>query len=151
MDVLEIDAAATLPLRSAVLRPGLPLETCRFDGDDEPGTVHLGASDANRLVGIATLLPRPMPENPEPYAWQLRGMAVAETCRGTGVGRALVEACIARIGALQGRLLWCNARTSAAGFYRVCGFEQTGGTFEIAGVGPHVRMSISPRPGRPAT
>jgi predicted GNAT family N-acyltransferase len=150
MDVRQIEASATLPLRSAVLRPGRPLESCRFEGDDDATTLHLGAFVSGRLVGIATLLKRPMPGRPETEAWQLRGMAVDETCRQTGAGRTLVEACIGHVHMRHGRLLWCNARIAAEGFYRKCGFEQTGGTFEVAGVGPHVVMWISPRPDRRA-
>ena len=37
--------------------------------------------------------------------------------------------------------VWCNARTSAKGFYETMDFESLGDTFEIEGVGPHILMS----------
>ena len=37
-------------------------------------------------------------------------------------------------------LLWCNARTSAMGFYQNVGFEKIGEEFDIPTVGPHVLM-----------
>ena len=36
-----------LALRHAVLRPGLPLESAAFEGDDAPDTLHFGAFDGS--------------------------------------------------------------------------------------------------------
>lgn len=69
-------------------------------------------------------------------------MATREAFRGSGCGRALFEA--GRSWALGvGRVrIWCNARSSAAGFYERLGFERHGEEFEIDGIGPHFSMSI---------
>ena len=75
-------------------------------------------------------------------AFQLRGMATAETMRGHGIGRALVRACMDAARKSGAELLWCNARTSATGFYLKQGFQVMGGEFEIADVGPHFRMYL---------
>ena len=74
-------------------------------------------------------------------------MAVDPAIQGSGVGRKLLEASIAHVRAHGGRRFWCNARTSAAGFYRRNGLAEHGPVFDIPAVGPHVVMAreLSPR------
>lgn len=121
-----------LPLRHAVLRPGLPVAEAWFDGDDDPATVHAGAfRDDGAPVGCVTLMPRPWRD----AAWQLRGMATHPDVRGRGVGKALLAF------AENGRTrLWCNARVAAAGFYAKHGWTVESDEFDLPGVGPHVVM-----------
>ena len=38
------------------------------------------------------------------------------------------------------KLVWCNARTTACGFYEKLGFEKSGPEFEIPGIGKHFIM-----------
>jgi hypothetical protein len=38
------------------------------------------------------------------------------------------------------KLIWCNARTSAVGFYSKLSWEIAGAEFDIPDVGPHFRM-----------
>lgn len=140
--VRPIPTLAVMPLRCALLRPGLPPETAQFDGDDEVGTVHLGAfrEGETEAVGVVTLVERPFADQPQRRAFQLRGMAVAAELQGSGVGRRLVEECFA-VARKRGKdVIWCNARTPASGFYRVLGFEVVGAEFEIPTAGPHYRM-----------
>jgi GNAT superfamily N-acetyltransferase len=141
-EVRAITAEATWPLRLAVLRPGRPIEAARFPGDDAPTTRHFGAFREGCLLGIASLYLAEMPEQPGLPAFQLRGMATAPEARGLGLGRALVHACNAFTRENGARLLWCNARTGAVGFYRKLEFEIIGGKFEIPDVGPHFRMVL---------
>jgi GNAT superfamily N-acetyltransferase len=131
--------AEILPLRHAVLRPGLPLAEAAFEGDDEPTTRHFGAFlPAGENVGCLSLVRRPWRDEP---AHQLRGMATAPAHARRGIGRGLLEMAARAIEAETGvRLLWCNARTEAAGFYRRFGWEVVSGPFEIVGVGPHHGM-----------
>jgi predicted GNAT family N-acyltransferase len=127
-----------LALRHAVLRPGRPLDTARFDGDDDATTVHVGAFDGERVVGCASVMRRALDGED---ALQLRGMATVPDSARQGVGTAVLrhlEDDVARpVGV---RLLWCNARTSASGFYARAGWKVVSAVFEIADVGPHVRM-----------
>ena len=141
-EVRIITARETLPLRQTVLRPGRPLAAARWPGDDAPATRHFGAFRDERLLGIASLFLATMPGQTEVPAWQLRGMATAPEARGMGLGRALVSACVAYAREKGARLVWCNARTPAVGFYRKLGFEIVGGEFEIPDVGPHYRMAL---------
>ncbi len=140
--VQPIPTLAVMPLRCALLRPGLPPETAQFEGDDEAGTVHLGAYRADKAepVGVVTLVTRPFADQPERPAFQLRGMAVAAELQGHGVGRQLVEQCFAVARERGKKVIWCNARTPASGFYRILGFEIIGPEFEIPTAGPHYRM-----------
>lgn len=125
------DIAALHDLRLRVLRPGRPPEAAVWALDGHPDTVHLGAFQGATCVGIASVVPE--------EGWRLRGMAVEPDLQGTGVGAALVHALQERFGQV-GRVLWCNARTSAAGFYVRLGFVIEGEPFDLPGIGPHVVM-----------
>jgi len=136
--VKPVEAAAEfhglVDLRWHVLRPGRPRATAHLPGDDAPGTVHYVAVDGDdRVVGCATVL--------DADGAQLRGMAVDPHWQGKGVGAEIVRAIVEHS---RGKRLWCNARLSAAGFYRRCGFVEEGAGFEIEGIGPHVRMAWHP-------
>jgi len=138
-----ISAAETIPLRHTILRAGKPIETATFTGDDAPTTKHLGAFRNNQLLGVASLYIVELPERPAVPALQLRGMATAQHARQSGLGRALVMACIAVARSEKVQLLWCNARISASAFYAKMGFTILGDEFEIPDVGPHYRMLLS--------
>jgi len=125
-----------IDLRWSVLRPGRPRSTAFFAGDNAPGTTHWIAVDSDqRVIGCASLL--------EQDGWQLRGMAVDVHWQGKGVGAEIVRQIVDALSPEPGQL-WCNARLSAVGFYRNCGFVETGDIFPIEGIGPHVRMEWRP-------
>jgi predicted GNAT family N-acyltransferase len=139
VQIARVAVEQVRPLRHVVLRAGLPPEAAIFDGDEEPTSRHLAAIDgADNIVGCATIVRRAW--NNEP-AWQLRGMAVADSHRGTGVGRLLLQA-IETIALTEqfSCLFWCNARTPAVGFYRRAGWTSVGDEFIIQTAGPHYRM-----------
>src|SRR5712672_2134794 len=129
VEVRQISAAETVPLRHAVLRPGWPVKTALFAGDDLPSTTHFGAFRNGRLLCIASLFEAELPKEPGVPAIQLRGMATAPQAQRTGLGRALVLGCLAYAREQGARLLWCNARTYASGFYSKLGFEIVGEEF----------------------
>lgn len=140
IQVRPITAEETYPLRSTVLRPGRPPETAVFPGDDAPHACHLGAFQGEELLGIASLYQEPMPGEATPTDWRLRGMAVAPKHQGQGIGRALVAACLSHVQTHGGTRLWCNARSTARGFYESLGFQTHGEEFAIPDVGPHFVM-----------
>lgn len=131
-----------IDLRHQVLRAGLPRESAIFDADALPDARHYGAfrgNTGNTTVGCATLHLNSWEGEP---AWQLRGMAVAPELCGRGVGRAILSFLEADV--LQAspvRLLWCNARAPAAGFYRKQGWEIRSEPFDIPTAGPHYKMT----------
>jgi predicted GNAT family N-acyltransferase len=143
--VEEVPLDVVLPLRSAVLRGGGP---AGMSGDDDPATVHLAARAAGgRVVGVVRYSPAPCPWRPDARApWQLRGMATDPGVRGLGAGRALVVEGLARVAARGGDLVWCDARTTAAGFYERMGFTVVTGEYDKPGIGPHVGM-VTAAPG----
>ncbi|WP_141326027.1 GNAT family N-acetyltransferase [Myxococcus sp. AB025B] len=149
-EIRRIPAAETRGLRRAVLRPHQPPEAVVYPGDDDPDTVHLGLYSEGRLLGVASIY-----REPPPYAlkaitaWRLRGMAVEHGRQGQGLGAALLKACMEHAVTQKGTQVWCNARSTASGFYRSLGFVQHGEPFELPGIGPHHLMSRELRePGR---
>jgi GNAT superfamily N-acetyltransferase len=127
-----------LALRHAVLRPGRPVDTAFFDGDDAPTTIHVGAFAGALLVGCASVMRRPLDGED---ALQLRGMATAPDRVGRGIGTAVLRFVEEDLAPSEGvRLLWCNARTSASGFYAGAGWKLASAAFDVPDVGPHVRM-----------
>jgi GNAT superfamily N-acetyltransferase len=140
MEIRPITAEQARALRHPILRAGLPPHTAMFPEDDNPRTAHLGAFDDERLVAVATFFPEACAARPGVPAYRLRGMATLRPWRGRGGGRALLLAgqrVAERAGA---RTLWCNARTTARGFYEKLGFEIEGEEFELPDSGPHYVM-----------
>ena len=152
IEILEVPAAQTFPLRAAVLRAGIPLEQVGFGDENAPDSRHFAAFIGGELVGAGYISPISEPDDigapiaatapPSITGWQLRGMAVAENYRGHGIGRAIVERCIAAAREENAPVLWCNARVRAVPLYQRVGFFAVGEVFEIAGIGPHFRMRL---------
>jgi GNAT superfamily N-acetyltransferase len=137
--VSRVPPHAVLDLRHRVLRQGLPPESAVFEGDDEPTAIHLGAFDGSTMVGCVSLLQREWKGEP---AWQMRGMAVDESMRGTGVGAALLDEVDRIVSASTfSKLNWCNARLVAKGFYERHGWTVESELFDIPTAGPHHKMS----------
>jgi GNAT superfamily N-acetyltransferase len=138
--VQAVPAATVYPLRHAVLRPNQRPEECFFPGDNDPDTVHFAAILDKAVIGIASICRQPPPSGDPADAWRLRGMATEPSMRGTGIGSALLQACIAHVVSKGGELIWCNARTPAVKFYERYGFYCIGEEFEMPGIGPHYLM-----------
>jgi len=127
-----------IDLRHRMLRQGLPREAAVFDGDRDENATHVAAFDGPSLVGCATIHLTQWEGKP---AWQLRGMAVAESHQKRGVGRQLLRFIESELeAAADDRRLWCNARVPAAPFYEKLGWAVMSDVFEIPTAGPHVRM-----------
>jgi predicted GNAT family N-acyltransferase len=142
----EVAAEVTYDLRGAILRPNGGEIT--WAGDEDPATFHLAARTADgAVVGVVRFSPAPCPWRPlASAAWQLRGMATDATVRGSGAGRAMVEDGLRRVAERGGDLVWCDARTTAAGFYERMGFTVVTDEFDKPGIGPHVGMVIEVSP-----
>ena len=98
----------------------------RSRGSTDPaGTFHLAARTADgQLVGVVRFSPAPCPWRTAAAPWQLRGMATDPAVRGTGAGRALVAEGLARVAALGGDLVWCDARVRRRRVLRADGFRR---------------------------
>jgi GNAT superfamily N-acetyltransferase len=130
-----------LQLRHAVLRPQLPFASACFDGDSAGSTLHLAALAAGQTVACASFMIAPFDGE---SAYQLRGMATHPDWRGQGLGRQLLAHAEFLLRDDPIRLRWCNARTSAIGFYTTMGWTVVSDIFEIPTAGPHRRMMARP-------
>lgn len=135
--IRRIATEETYPLRLKILRPGRPLSTAQFPED--ACATHFGCFTNGALVGIATIFPQDL-KGESKTAWQLRGMAIEENCRGRGYGNLLVRSCCDFAHAQGAEVIWCNARLEAAPFYQKQGFAIRGEEFLIPDVGPHYVM-----------
>ena len=149
-DIREITADETRSLRQSILRPHQTLAECVYPGDRDAETFHLGVFDRNTLVTIASVYAEretrfDMFEVDSQF--RLRGMATIEHYRGRGMGAALLHECLRRSWSAGANLLWCNARTSASGYYDKMGFQAIPERFELPGIGPH-RVMFVERPSK---
>lgn len=137
-----ISADDVLPIRNEVLREGkLTLEECRFANDDAETSFHLGYEVDGELACIASFHPMQY-QGFEGKAYQLRGMATIEKCRGKGYGNMLVNFAITYLRGQKVNYLWCNARKKAVQFYMGTGFEIISPEFEVPNIGPHYVMYV---------
>lgn len=143
VQVLRIKAIDTYPIRHKMLRPHGTIEDCRFRGDDDELTFHLGAFVDNKLVSVASFyFERNEVFTDHPYQFKLRGMATLPEYQGRGLSQALLRTAFPVIKQNQCTLLWCNARVSAQGFYTKVGFTPYGEPFDVPVIGKHILMSI---------
>lgn len=130
-----------LPLRSMVLRNGKPFQDCVFDGDKAYDTFHLGYISDGQIRSIASLMRNDFfPGEGEGY--QLRGMATHPDYGGRGYGAALINFAVEYLKEYNTNYLWCNARSTAATFYKKLGFINESPEFDIPGIGFHYEMRL---------
>ncbi|NHN41339.1 GNAT family N-acetyltransferase [Halorubellus sp. JP-L1] len=104
--------------------------------DDVDEGADADAIDRERPVGAARLRPK---DRDEAAVGKVERVAVVESVRGTGVGRALMDEleAVGRDRGFDAFLL--HSQTQAAGFYERLGYERFGDEFDEAGI-PHVKM-----------
>lgn len=140
MKVLRINATDTYDIRHMMLRNGRPRQEVVFPKDEDEQTFHLGAFFEGKLVSVASFYFENHPDLPDEYQYRLRGMATIPEFQHKGHSSALLKIAFPIIKQNLCSLLWCNARTSAMGYYQKVGFEKVGEEFDIPTVGPHVLM-----------
>lgn len=136
-ELRPIPAADARPLRHTVLRPHQAPEAIVYDAEDHPDTLHIGAFVGAELIGTGTIHPD------APGRFRIRGMAVLEGRRGSGVGEAILSGLIEHARSKEASLIWCNARIPALSLYSRAGFVQVGERFDEPHIGPHVRMELA--------
>lgn len=138
----RVAVEAILPLRHRILRAGLPSEAAHFDGDADASTRHYAACRNGQPVSCLSLVACDWDGRP---AWQLRGMATDEAVQRRGLGRMLLRLAVTEARRDEpDRIFWCNARTSAVGFYERHGWRVVSEVFDIPTAGPHVKMLFEP-------
>ena len=138
--VKEITALDARPHRQAILRPGQPVETVIYEGDDAPSSAHFAVFLDSEIVAIATLVQDAFPLNGEKNAWRMRGVATYLHAQKRGYGSMLIQASVDYALSKGGKYIWCNARNAALIFYKRNGFTQHGKGFDIPGAGIHYMM-----------
>jgi GNAT superfamily N-acetyltransferase len=133
--IIRVTRDEILPLRHAVMRPNLPVETAMYPEDDTPGVFHLAEREPDGIISCATFFPDALPDQPDgDRAWRFRGMATRPERRNAGIGGKLLEYGIDEVARLGAPLVWCNGRAEADAFYRRHGFVTVGEEFLLA---PH--------------
>lgn len=141
MEVKQIDAKDTHDLRHKILRPNQDIADCKYPGDEDDGSFHLGAYVDDKLVSVASFYIDRHNDIEDEFQYRLRGMATDVEHRGKGYSLALLQTAIPLIEKNNIHVLWCNARSGALGFYQKVGFNVMSDEFEIEGIGPHFVMS----------
>ena len=140
LQVKKIPFNKTFAVRHPVLRAGMPVETCYFEGDELPTTTHFGLFLEEKLLGVLSVFKNECPIIESKKAYQYRGMAILAPYQNKKYGVLLLDAANTWVAEEQGDLIWFNAREKAIGFYKRNGFTIFGTVFDIANIGPHVLM-----------
>ena len=141
INIKQIPAIQTYPVRHPVLRPGKPIETCAFAGDDLETTIHFGAFINDEIAGCISVFYAGNEVFNLDKQYQLRGMAVLEQYQKKGLGELLINKAEEFIKNKQGKLIWFNARENAVNFYKKMGYKITNQPFTIPDVGIHYIIS----------
>lgn len=139
-ELKQVSVEEILTLRHQVLRPGKPLSTARFEGDEQETTYHFAVILESKIQGCVSFMLKFNPKLVQKPSYQLRGMAIDANCRGQGIGRQLLEYAENQLKLNLVQLIWCNVRISSVEFYIKNAYLQIGEQFDIPGVGPHVMM-----------
>ncbi|MDB5274967.1 MAG: acetyltransferase family protein [Chitinophagaceae bacterium] len=123
-DIEQITPELTWRLRRDVLYPGEYKHNMGMP-EDEHGT-HFGAFADGKLVGVVSLFH-------EGGNFQFRKFAIDPSVQQQGIGRQLLQYITDQAAENGATRLWCNARSTATGFYAKAGFTETGDTFSKNG------------------
>lgn len=138
------DLEGIIQLRQEVLHPGGPRDRVVYAQDSDEATVHLIYKNEEGAVLVTGTLILEDEEETESKgkSFRIRGMAVAESLRGQGIGSSLLEGFIQAAKEKTIKNIWCNARVKAMPLYERKGFVKNGNIFDVPGSGPHYRMRL---------
>ena len=102
---------------------GVPVEL-ELDGEDASARHAAAFSDDGRLVGTGRML----------ASGKIGRMAVSQSMRGQGIGRALLDTLVAEAKRLKFEEVSLGAQLPAVAFYERAGFEAYGDIFLDAGI-----------------
>ena len=106
--------------------------------------MHLGIYDDNELVACSSWIPEAWPADTSLSAIQLKGMAVAKSKQGSGIGAALLHAGIHHAEENGAHYIWARARDTALKFYCQNGFTVYGDAFIDAATGMSHHLVMKP-------
>lgn len=143
IEVKILDTESIRKLRHKVLWPHLEsYQDCVIDPDFDERTFHMGAVKDGKVVGTSTFIVDINDKFEEKNQYRLRAMATDPEIRGTGTGAKILEKGIEELRKREIKLLWCDARLNATGFYEKMNFSVIGGIYDVPKIGPHKTMYI---------
>lgn len=141
---MQVVAEVVRPLRHKVLRPNLPISSSVMPLDDHDASVHFCVKKGNHILSVASFYNESFDSLPNKKAYRLRDMATEPKEQGNGYGSQVLMAAMDYLKQnTTTEILWCNARTTAFGFYENMGFMIVGEEFEIPNIGPHKKGYIA--------
>ena len=117
------EALSSLRHTVFVEEQGVPVEL-ELDGEDTSAWHAAAFSDDGRLIGTGRML----------GSGKIGRMAVSQSMRRQGIGRALLDALVAEAKRLKLEELSLGAQLPAVAFYEKAGFEPYGDIFLDAGI-----------------
>ena len=129
-----------LNLRSKILRNNLDPNLCRFSGDKEINSFHLGAFNGNTLIGGVSVMKNECKKKELPNCFQLRGLFVDKEFQHNGIGKTIVNFVENRLRDSGVNYLWMNARESAVLFYLKLNYSNSKISYVINEIGLHYLM-----------
>ncbi|NQY64467.1 MAG: GNAT family N-acetyltransferase [Alteromonadaceae bacterium] len=132
MDIRAIEWEEALPVRHEVLWPNKAVLFCKVDGDEIAN--HYGVYIEEKLVSVASVYI-------EDNMARLRKFATLVEFQGDGLGTTLITYIINVLKSVGIEYFWCDARTTAIGFYRKFNMVPQGAEFNKSGV-LYVKMKV---------
>lgn len=129
-----------LNLRSKILRNNLDPNLCRFPGDKEINSFHIGAFNGNTLIGGVSVMKNECKKKELPNCFQLRGLFVDKEFQHNGIGKTIVNFVENRLSESGVNYLWMNARESAVLFYLKLNYSNSKISYVINEIGLHYLM-----------
>jgi ribosomal-protein-alanine N-acetyltransferase len=129
-----------LNLRSKILRNNLDPNLCRFPGDKEINSFHIGAFNGNTLIGGVSVMKNECKKKELPNCFQLRGLFVDKEFQYNGIGKTIVNFVENRLRDSGVNYLWMNARESAVLFYLKLNYSNSKISYVINEIGLHYLM-----------
>ena len=129
-----------LNLRSKILRNNLDPNLCRFPGDKEINSFHVGAFIGNTLIGGISVMKNECKKKELPNCFQLRGLFVDKEFQHNGIGKTIVNFVENRLRDSGVNYLWMNARESAVLFYLKLNYSNSKISYVINEIGLHYLM-----------
>ena len=135
-----VNSEDLLNLRSKILRNNLDPNLCRFPGDKEINSFHIGAFNRNTLVGGVSVMKNECKKKKLPNCFQLRGLFVDKEFQKNGIGKTIVNFVENRLRDSGVNYLWMNARESAVLFYLKLNYSNSKISYVINEIGLHYLM-----------
>ncbi|RYE09599.1 MAG: N-acetyltransferase [Sphingobacteriaceae bacterium] len=122
--IQPITAEQTWPMRQSVMYPAFSIDQVKLKND--AAGRHFGLFLGEELIVVVSLF---VADN----ALQFRKLATKTDQQGKGYGKQMMLFIIELASAENRKIVWCNARLTAATFYKQFGFEITGETWQQDG------------------